>query len=394
MIILKNGTIVKEDEVFKGSVAIEDDKIIKILRDSEDLSEFKDAEIIDVDGYYITPGLIDIHSDYIENIISPRPITMMDNMFSLREAERILLTCGITTMYHSISLYPEDEYGRKEVRNPKNVIKLIEDINKLDSEPHIIHNKVHLRYEVCNTTQVDEIKKLMEEGKIHLFSVMDHTPGQGQYKNLKIYKDTMKSYDAKLSEEDLDDDIESKKARKKLSIEDIKDFINYATDRDISVASHDDDSIEKLEFMKDLGIRISEFPLNLEVAREAKKKGLYTIAGAPNLMMGKSHSGNLSAREGVLDGSISMISSDYYPSAMLVSIFNMWENYGVDLNEMFNMVTINPARATGIGDEVGSIEEGKYADLLVINKKGKFPAIKMAFIDGHKVLETSYRYDN
>ncbi|MDY6065477.1 MAG: amidohydrolase family protein [Finegoldia sp.] len=171
-------------------------------------------------------------------------------------------------------------------------------------------------------------------------------------------------------------------------------MIRVAKECGIAVASHDDDSIEKLNFVEELGIKISEFPLTLEIAREANKRGMYTIAGAPNLMMGKSHSGNLSAREGIMDGSISIISSDYYPCALLVSIFDMAEKGGIDLNKMFNMATINPARATGIDDEVGSIEEGKYADLLVINKNGKYPALKMALIDGHKVFETSYRHDN
>ncbi|MDY6065478.1 MAG: hypothetical protein SPI59_04040 [Finegoldia sp.] len=206
MLVLKDGIIIKEDEVFKGSLVIEGEKISKILRDGEGF-DFSNAEVLDCQGLYISPGIIDIHSDYLENIISPRPVTMMDNNFALREAEKILLGCGITTMYHSLSLYPDDGYGSKEVRNPKNVLKLIEDINILDKEPHIIHNKVHLRYEMTNTTKKDIIIQMIKDGKIHLFSVMDHTPGQGQYRDIDIYKHTQKGYDASLTDEKLNEEI-------------------------------------------------------------------------------------------------------------------------------------------------------------------------------------------
>lgn len=395
MLILKNGKIIREDGILEGhSLIINNEKIEKIIANSEvDNYQSGEVNIIDCTEKFISPGFIDIHSDYIENIISPRPIIMMDFNFSLREAERILVTSGITTMYHSISLYPFEEFGRKAIRNPENVYRLIDEIANLDNKPHIIHNRVHLRYEICSVEHKEEVRNLIDQGKIHLLSFMNHTPGQGQYKDLVVYSKTLTSYDDKLTEEEIQSDIEEKQNRMFLTLEEIVDLSKFALERGVKIASHDDDSVDKINLIAEWGADISEFPTNLEVAREATKRNLWTVCGAPNLMLGRSHSGNLSAREGILDKSISVISSDYYPSAMLISLFKMYEDYDIPLHEMFNMVTSNPAKAVGIYDKVGTIEEGKYADLLVIEKSNGYPAIKLAMVDGHVVFKTSYRHD-
>lgn len=395
MIVLENGKIIKEDGILEGhSILVEDDEISKIIP-NEEIDNYidVDAQIIDCTNKYISPGFIDIHSDYIENIISPRPIIMMDYNFSLHETERILVTSGITTMYHSLSLYPFDEFGRKAVRDPENIYNLIDEISLFDKTPHIIHNRLHLRYEICGIEHFDTVKKLIDEGKVHLLSVMDHTPGQGQYKDLVIYSKTLVSYDGTLTDEDIRAKIYKKQNRNFLSAEEIVELIDFARKRGVKVASHDDDSIEKLDFNDRANISISEFPITLEVAKEATKRNMWTVCGAPNIILGRSHSGNLSAIKGILEGAISVISSDYYPSALLNSLFKMNEVYGVELYKMFNMVTANPAKAVGIFDKVGSIEEGKHADILLIEKKGDYPAIKLAMVDGHIVYRTSYRYD-
>lgn len=394
MIILKNGKILQENFILEGhSIIIQGEKIIDIVPNNE-IGNYENSNIIDCTDKLISPGFIDIHSDYVENIISPRPTTKMDFNFALKEAERLLVTSGITTMYHSISLFPDTSITRKEVRKSDNVFQLVEEINILDKEPHIIHNRVHLRYDITNINSKDKVKNLISQGKIHLLSFMDHTPGQGQYKDLEVYRETVKSYNEKMTDKDFENDVIERQNRPKLKFEQLIELSKHAKENGVSLASHDDDTLEKLDVVTEFGATISEFPITLEVARKAKEIGMWTVAGAPNLLLGKSHSGNLSALDGILDGSISVISSDYYPSAMLVNLFNVHEKHGISLTDMFNMVTINPARAVGIDDEVGSIDIGKNADLLVIEKKSKYPAIKLAMVDGHIVFQTSYRYDN
>ena len=395
MIILKNGKIIRENDILENhSILIEDDKIKKIVKnDQVENYLYGEYKIIDCSNKFISPGFIDIHSDYIENIISPRPIIMMDYNFSLHETEKILVTSGITTIYHSLSLYPFDEFGRKEVRNPKNIYKLIDEIEEFDNGPHIIHNRLHLRYEICGIDHKEKVKDLIKEGKVHLLSFMNHVPGQGQYKDLEVYGKTLASYDDELTQKDIKDKIYEKQNQKLLSSDEIVKLAEFALENKVKIASHDDDSKEKLSFNERANISISEFPITLEIAKEATKRNMWTVCGAPNIILGRSHSGNLSAIEGIVNETISIISSDYYPSAVLSSLFKMNEEYGVDLARMFRMVTANPAKAVGIFDKVGSIEEGKHADILLIEKKSDYPVINLAMVDGHIVYRTSYRYD-
>lgn len=393
MLALTNGKIIREDKVVEGQAILVEDGKIHSLIDEDHLTDYQCDEVIDCKGAYISPGMVDIHSDYVEQIVSPRPQVLVDMGFALRETERILVTSGITTMYHSLALMAET-INKKKARQEENVLRLIEEINHLDASPHIIHNRVHLRYEISSTKYKDKVKDLISQGKVHLLSFMDHTPGQGQYRDLEVYRQTLRSYDSSITEDYLDERIKTLNEAPKLKLEDLKDLADHAKAHGVALASHDDDSIDKLDLAKSLGTRISEFPIDLEVATQARAMGLYTVVGAPNVLVGKSHSGNLSGRQAIEAGQASVIASDYYPSAMLINIFNLVEDLGLALHEAFNMVTINPARAVGIDDELGSIDPGKNADLLVIDKKGAYPIIKTVLIDGQEVYEARYRYDS
>lgn len=400
MFILTNANILQEDGILANhAVVVNDDVIVAVIPVSEvdayrkNVSENTKIKIIDCKGDLLSSGFIDIHSDYIENLVAPRPTAMIDFNIGLKESERILITHGITTMYHSLSLYKNQDFGVKEIRKPKNAKKLINDINQMHHDNHVIRHRVHARFEIDNIEMVDQVKSFIEEGKIHLISFMDHTPGQGQYRNLEIYKKTVMGYND-ISDKEANDIIYNRQERENIQLDTLLEMAQLAHDHDIVVASHDDDSIEKLELMEQFGAKISEFPINIEVAREADKRGMWTIAGAPNILLGGSHTGNLSGIEGILDGSISVLCSDYYPSALIHALFIMHRNNGVPLHKMFNMITINPARAVGIDDTVGSITAGKKADILRISPNADYPAILSAMVDGKIVYRTGYRSDN
>lgn len=167
---------------------------------------------------------------------------------------------------------------------------------------------------------------------------------------------------------------------------------DIALEKGIAIASHDDDDLKKLELVKGFGTTISEFPITLEVAVKAKEMGLHTIAGAPNVMLGGSHSGNLSAAEAVSCGCMDILCSDYYPPALLHAVFDLHEKYGNDLHAMFMMVTLNPAKAVKMDDELGSIKPGKRADLLVIERMDDgYPMLTATMVNGALITTTNYR---
>lgn len=391
MFIIINGVIVLEESLLEdAAIVVEGDTIKKIMSMDEVESYGPEYHILDADGDFIAPGFVDIHSDYIETIVSPRPTAMMDFDMGLRESERILITHGVTTMFHSLSLYKEEDFGAKLIRQPKHANRLIEAINDTHSKDHLIRHRVHARFEIDNFEMVEQVKEHIKNGKIHLISFMDHTPGQGQYRNLEIFKKTIAGYQD-MTDAEAETIIVKRQSKEKIAFDKIAEIAEVAVENGIAVASHDDDSIEKLDIVQRIGTTISEFPTTLEVADAAHNAGLWTIAGAPNILLGGSHTGNLSAAEGIQQGYISILCSDYYPSALIHAIFIMHQKYGVNLVDMFRMLTINPAKAVKLDHEIGSIKEGKKADLLLIKVKDDYPAIKSVMVDGKIIYRTEYR---
>jgi alpha-D-ribose 1-methylphosphonate 5-triphosphate diphosphatase len=393
MYLITNGHIVTEAAILEGfDLLIKDDRIEQIAFRGE-IPIDETLEVIDAAGGYISPGFIDLHSDYIENMAAPRPTSLMNFHLSLREAEKELIAHGITTMYHSLSLYKFTEYVHKPIREPENVKKFIDLIEQSHTNSHLVRHRFHARFEIDNVDEVDNLKTYIAENKVHLISFMDHTPGQGQYRDLEVYRHTVRGYnDISISDDEIDRIITKHMTKEKLAIDAMRDIAQVAMENNIAIASHDDDTIEKLELVKSFGAQISEFPITMEIAKKAKEQGMSTLAGAPNVLLGGSHSGNLSAAEAIQEGAIDILCSDYYPAAMLHAIFEMNKTYGQDLAEMFRLVTINPAKAVKLDHEIGSIKEGKKADLLIIEKiQHDFPVITTVMVDGKLIQKTNYR---
>ncbi len=382
-----NGKIITENEILEGYDLLIEGNIIKsIEKNNKD-----NIEMIDAKGGYVSPGFIDIHSDYIENMASPRPSSIMDFNLSIRESEKILLNNGITTMYHSLSFYGLDLFENKPVRKKENVSRLMDVITGAHNEEHLIRHRFHARMEIDSIDEIENIKKYIKEDRINLLSFMDHTPGQGQYRDVNTYRKILKGY-KDVSDDEIDKMVETRKNKATITHETMKEVSEIAKAKNIAIASHDDDSAEKLDLLLELGATISEFPITMDVAREAKNRGMFVIAGAPNVLLGGSHAGNLSAEEAIRAGVVDILCSDYYPSAMLHSIFILNQKYNMDLCEMFRLVTINPAKAVKINDTLGSIKEGKKADIIIIEKDNtNMPIITTVIVDGSITSTINYR---
>ncbi len=384
-----NGRVVTPDAVLEGhQVVVKKGKIIEI---SEfDGKKTEGEKYIDLNGAILMPGMIDIHSDMIENILQPRPTSLMDFSMGLYEAERQLAACGITTIFHSIAMFKEGNWDTKEIRLPKNVEKLAKLIHGLQEKQHLINNYHHLRYEIDNIECYDNIVDLVKEGCVQLLSLMDHSPGQGQYRDLNVYRRHLPNGGKNISDDEFDELINRELSKDLLSEEKMEELINMAAKRSIAVASHDDDSVEKIDTYQRLGVSISEFPITLEAARHAKEKGMYTLLGAPNVLRGKSHSGNLSAIDAIAEGVGDILCSDYYPQALLRSVFILCEKGVLPLHEAVKLVTLNPAKASKINQEKGSIEVGKDADLIIVSEEDEQIWMLAAYVKGRSVLRTQY----
>lgn len=349
--------------------------------------------IVDARGAYVLPGFIDIHSDYIETVASPRPRVIMDLESSLYEAERELIAHGVTTMFHSLSVYQMKIFDHKPIRNFENVSALMSHVNRLRTSEeygHLIRHRLHLRVELDAVDLYEEVKTYLENGFVDLISFMDHTPGQGQYADIQLFGDTLKGY-RDITDEEIATTIALQQQSSKLSLAHMVELSRIAQNLGIAIASHDDDSDEKLDVMESIHAKISEFPITLPVAQSARARGMHTLAGAPNVLMGHSHSGNLSAREAICAEAIDILCSDYYPAALLSAVFTLHRTCGIDLSKAVALVSSNPARATYLDKELGSITPGKCADLLIVRElTPEKPVVTQAFIGGCSVYEAQY----
>lgn len=391
MYVITNGRLILPDTILDNHILLVEEDRIKGIEPASKLDTYEMRhQVIDVKRNYVSPGFIDTHSDYIEKIVSPRPSTLMDFKLALKEAERLLMTHGITMMFHSLSFYNDDLFSKSLIRHPKNAAIMMDIINDIHHEKHLIRHRIHARYEIDNLNMVAMVLDYIRSGKIHYLSIMDHTPGQGQYHDVEVYRKTLLGYGT-VNEETIEEVIENRIQSHKLPLETIHHMIQVAHQAGLAVASHDDDTLEKLALMQALGIDISEFPITLEVARAAKAWGMATVGGAPNILLGGSHSGNLSVAEAIDADVISILCSDYYPSGLVNALFKMHYDNGHPLTNMFRLLTYHPAQTLKLKD-YGELAPGKKADFITIEvDENLYPSVTSMFVDGVPVYRTHYR---
>lgn len=378
--------VTPEGIVENGTVRIENGRIAEILPFPKRLPH--PADDMDASGLWVLPGMIDTHSDAIEHEMQPRPTSRFPVELSFYELERKLAAQGITMIYHSLSMWGDN--AANESRRNASVSECVDRIGELRKEKRLIHHRIHIRYEITNREAVPYLERFLGAGVIDQLSFMDHTPGQGQYRNLEVQKKFIMERQKKTEQEVLDL-LAERRSRPKTEAAILKRLADLAYQSGVPLASHDDDSIEKLDLVRDWRAAISEFPVTMEVAAEAKRRGFHVVMGAPNVMLGRSHSNNLSAREAIDAGLVDMLCSDYYPPAMLQAVFSL-HRQGMGLPEAVNMVSLGPAKALGIDRHYGSIAPGKAADLLLVRTEEGRPVIETVLVGGHPVCRMAYRH--
>lgn len=376
---LINARIVLEDSIIEnGSVLIGNGKIISINPDS-----IMADEVIDLKGKTLMPGMIDLHCDALEKEVEPRPNVHFPLDFACAQADKRNAAAGITTVYHALS-FAHEELG---VRNNDFAAEIARAVH--DWRPHgLVDNRVHCRYEITDETGAPVLKQLIEDDAMHLISMMDHTPGQGQFKDMAAYRDYLTQTYKKTADE-VNVIVERKLEAASGAFMRMEELAYAAHTAGISVASHDDDSAERVETMNNIGADISEFPITLEAAQAAKKSGMSTIFGAPNILRGKSQSGSIKAIEAIHEGVADCLCADYSPASLIVAIFKIPELSELDLPAAVRLVTSNPAKAARLDDR-GEIAVGKRADLIVVDTPAGLPQVSQVWSNGISVYQASY----
>ena len=376
-----NARAVTPDKVLEDATVTLCDGLISAVSQGQPAASC--GEIIDASGQYLLPGFIDLHCDAVEKGVEPRPQTFFPADVALAELDKTLAACGVTTMYHSLS-FAEQEIGIRSNRVASSVLRKVNEMQ----DNFRVKTRVHSRFEITDKSAVPILKQLIAEDQIDLFSFMDHSPGQGQFKTIGSFKNYYgKVY--KKSDSELDELLEKKGRVCQIEArQQIEELLTLCREKRISIASHDDDSPEKICWLKDRNIALSEFPVNLETARAAREHGIRTLFGSPNVFRGASQASNLSAREAIAAGYGDILCSDYAPMTLLHAVFTLVQLGMKTLPEAVQMTSLNPARAVGIDAETGSLEPGKAADLVLVGNGSHFPRIQRTFVNGREVFRT------
>lgn len=377
--LLNHAEVVLAEEVRKDvAVLIEDEHIAALDPDTSGT-----ARVIDLAGRLLLPGMIDLHCDALEKEVEPRPGVYFPLDFACAQADKRNAAAGITTVFHALS-FANHELG---VRNNAFAAEIARAVHGW--RPHaLVDNRVHARYEVTDETAPPVLQALIDNGEAHLISFMDHSPGQGQFRDVEAYRSYLaRTY--KTDEAALDEILVRKVEAVQGAMARMESLAHQARARGVAIASHDDDSPDKVATLQALGAVISEFPVNLETARAAREKGLATLFGAPNILRGKSQSGNMRALDAVLAGVANCLCGDYSPAALLPSVLRLPELAGITLAQAVALVTRNPARAAGLNDR-GEITVGMRADLVAVKQLGGLPQAERVWSGGKPALSAHF----
>jgi len=350
-----NAQIVTADAVIHGGVVVEHGVIQEIIPAAGSA-----GDALDFDGDYLLPGMVELHTDNLERQFQPRPRVRWPAQAAMLAHDRQIAAAGITTVCDGVCV---GIYGGKPERMEflQTSLEALHEARRAGSLT--VDHYLHLRCEVSDPHVVEMLEPLLDEPHLTLVSLMDHTPGQRQWHDIDKYR-TFHRGRTEASEEEFQALIERRIGEQKLYADRHREqILALVRDRPITLASHDDTTVEHVEEAAAGGITISEFPTTHAAAEAAHAHGLGVVMGAPNLVLGGSHSGNVSARSLAEHRLLDALSSDYVPVSMLHGAFQLHQELDLPLPEAIAPVSRNPAALIGLADR-GSIAPGLRADLV------------------------------
>jgi len=371
--LIKNAKIVTSTEEFTGCMVMENGLIKSIVRGN---TSAPNAE--DWNGDWLLPGLVELHTDNLEKHLVPRPGVIWNAHSATVMHDALCAASGITTVLDSIVIGDLDKGNTRSLTQHV----AIQALHECRDEGLLrVEHLLHLRCEVSAPDIVEMFERYADDSLVELVSVMDHTPGQRQWRDLGKYRRYAERYG---SFRDAEYDalvLELKGYQKQFAHANRAAIIAGSHQRELPIASHDDTEVEHIEQASEEQIAISEFPTTVAAATAARAAGIAIVMGGPNLVKGGSHSGNVAAAELAKLDLLDIFSSDYVPASLLQAAFLLRDTVGWALPKAVNTVTRNPAQAIGLRDR-GELAEGLRADLIRVRMSGELPIIRSAWREG------------
>ncbi|QRG07523.1 alpha-D-ribose 1-methylphosphonate 5-triphosphate diphosphatase [Xanthobacter dioxanivorans] len=371
-----NARLVLAEEVVTGHVSVRDGRIAAIGTGAVP------AGAEDMGGDYLLPGLVELHTDHVEGHLHPRPKVRWNPLAAVLAHDAQIAASGITTVFDSLRVWPD----RKAVGMDGDAPVLIGALKEARAAGTLrADHLLHLRCEVPTDTVVEDAEAILATTGVQLISLMDHTPGQRQFASVEQFRSYYMKKSA-ISAEEMDVIVAARlDFHDRFARENRAGLVALAHAHGCVVASHDDATPEHVAEAIGDGVAIAEFPTTQEAARLSHEAGIRVLMGAPNLVRGGSHTGNVSAEALARAGLLDILSSDYVPSSLLWAAFDLARRVPpIGLPRAVRMVTKTPAEVAGLFDR-GEIAEGRRADLVRVTLAGDMPVARAVWRQGLRV---------
>ncbi len=376
--VLTNAKIVLKDQVIHGSIHVQHGHIVAI---DAGISQLPHAQ--DMGGDYVIPGLVELHTDNLEKFMTPRPKVNWPTLSAMLSHDGQVASAGITTVFDALSIGDISPKGDRMA----NLAPMLDALSHAQKEGLTrVDHKIHLRCEVAHPDTLATFQSCVRNAQVGLVSLMDHSPGQRQFQQLEQYRIYYQGkYGLSLAQMEAFEQNQIANAqayshKHRLAI------AEQCRDQQVVMASHDDATSEHVAESHQLGMSIAEFPTSFEAAQHSTEKGLRVLMGAPNIVRGGSHSGNIAASSLATDGLLDILSSDYYPNSLLHAAFLLTDDaIGFDLPKAIRTISYNPAQAVNLTDR-GELAAGKLADMVQVSLHGQQPIVRKVWKEGVRVI--------
>ncbi|HVC59841.1 MAG TPA: alpha-D-ribose 1-methylphosphonate 5-triphosphate diphosphatase [Acetobacteraceae bacterium] len=371
--VLTNAILVLPDATLHGTLVLHDGAIAEWQPGRSALQG-----ALDMDGDYLIPGIVDLHTDNLERQVQPRSLARWPSRSAMVAHDAQCAAAGVTTVFDALCL-GDLGFDKERIRTFQEGVVDLDALTEADllKAQHFLH----LRCEVPAQDMLDLFDTVAEHKLVRMVSLMDHSPGVGQYADLDFYRALRRrgGLDDATIERRM---IELQDQRQRLRGPNRRALLQRLRGRDVALASHDDRTEQEVAENAADGIRISEFPVTMAAARMAKSANMDVIAGAPNIVRGGSHSGNVSAADLLASDAVDAFASDYVPNSLVEAAFLCAGRIG--LPRAVALVSERPARLAGLTDR-GRIAPGQRADLVRVRVHHNLPVVRQVWRVGERV---------
>jgi alpha-D-ribose 1-methylphosphonate 5-triphosphate diphosphatase len=375
--ILTNAILVLPDETLHGTVVVRGQAIADVQPGRSHL-----PGALDCGGDYLIPGAVDVHTDNLERQVQPRALARWPSRSAMVAHDAQCAAAGVTTVLDALCL-GDLGFDQERIQTFRDGVADLDALTEagLLKADHFLH----LRCEVPATDMLDLLDPVAEHPLVRMISLMDHSPGVGQYADIDFYR-KLRRREGGLDEATIDRRIlEMQAHRERWRDPNRRALLDRVRGSSIALASHDDRTEEEILENAADGIRISEFPVTMEAALAARRAGIQVIAGAPNIVRGGSHSGNVSAMDLVRAGAVDAFASDYVPPSLIEAAFQCAREEQISLSAAVAMISDHPARMSGLPDR-GRLDPGLRADVVRVRLHGTLPIVRQVWSSGERVI--------